>query len=95
MKRIFLLASAVLFGLSVTAQNKNTVSIIPEPVSVLNGNGAFVLKNNTVIELLNGGDSLAGIARQFTDQVFRASGIRLKTSAVAKNAMAKDTTGKH
>lgn len=90
MKRIFLLASAVLFGLSVTAQNKNTVSIIPEPVSVLNGNGAFVLKNNTVIELLNGGDSLAGIARQFTDQVFRASGIRLKTSAVAKNAMAKD-----
>lgn len=53
MKKVF--SVFLLFiSLSSTAQNKQSVSIIPQPVSLQTGAGAFVVKNGTSIEVVAG-----------------------------------------
>ena len=90
MKKILLPVICALIGISGIAQDKMNVSIIPEPVSLQNGKGTFVIKSSTVIEVINGDGSIKKVSKSFTDQFLRASGLQLKTTVADKAMLAKN-----
>lgn len=73
MKQFTIAALLVGSFLLASAQNKN-LPIIPHPVSLQTGNGSFVLKNTTTIELNNSSEEAKRVAGFLSEKLRTATG---------------------
>src|SRR4051812_44101395 len=71
MKNLLLLLFSAFFSQLLSAQ---TISIIPEPVSVERGKGSFVLKHSTYIEISNNSADEQRVAELFSNKLREATG---------------------
>lgn len=58
-------------------EDSTRIHIIPEPVSIKEGSGSFVLDNNTFISITNGNEDLEKTASWLSDRLATGSGYRL------------------
>ncbi|MFT3946663.1 MAG: family 20 glycosylhydrolase [Agriterribacter sp.] len=63
--------------IAITAQSQQKISIIPEPVSMTPGNGGFTISNSTCVYVIDGGDSIMNITKDFSDKFYQSSGVKL------------------
>lgn len=81
MTRYVLLLLLLSFQFSNALQAQSRVSIIPQPVSVVEGSGSFVITANTPIEVSTAGAK--NIGDYLADQVATATGYKLKVNVVS------------
>lgn len=87
MKRIALALIMIGCVLITNAQEKPKLSIIPEPVSMTTGEGAFEITSATAIEV-NGNDSIKRIANDFAAKLSTASGLKVPVSGKQNSSAA-------
>jgi len=95
MTRYVLLMLIVCFHFSNTLSAQPRVSIIPQPVSIVEGSGTFVLNANTPIEVSSA--SVKNIGDYLAGQITNATGYKLKTNTVSSfsgNAIQLKLNGK-
>ncbi|RYG27480.1 MAG: beta-N-acetylhexosaminidase, partial [Chitinophagaceae bacterium] len=89
MKKLFLLP-ALLFVTILSFSQQPVLSLIPEPVSVQQGNGYFTLRGNTRLVVLN--SSLDTLALQLADRLQRATGYKIALAQTKQKALPKTIT---
>lgn len=64
--------------IAISAQSQQKILIISEPVFMTPGNGGFTVSSSTsVYIIINGGDSITKIAKDFSDKFYQSSGVKL------------------
>jgi hexosaminidase len=84
MQKIFLIACALLAQLFSFAADSTRIRLIPEPVSLQELPGSFVLDNTTGLSLPGGNKQLEGTAQWFAGQLKALTGIALKQKDIGK-----------
>jgi hexosaminidase len=78
MQKLCLLACALLVQLFSFAADNGRIKIIPEPVTIKELPGDFILDNNVTLTVSGTDKQFQGTAKWFSDQVQSFTGIRLK-----------------
>jgi hexosaminidase len=86
-KLLFVLLSATLGN--IVFSQKNELALIPEPVSVVQGSGSFVLNAST--RVLHAPPSLDTLANMLAARLKQATGFRITTGLLTQNQSNKNT----
>jgi len=89
MKKILLAITITLFGLSMQAQTKNNLNLVPVPAKMKVNSGQFVIRSNTSIVLSSDNQEMQNAVAVFNNLLNRAAGYRLSVtgSSSASNAI--------
>jgi hexosaminidase len=87
MKKIFFVLFSAALSNAVFAQ-KNELSLIPEPVSVTQGSGSFVLNAST--RVLHSPPSLDTLAKMLAEKLKQSTGYKITTGLFAQNQAGKN-----
>ena len=86
MRKSFFVSLLMLLCFSVYSQKNNVADLlIPEPVSVVSGEGHFVLNNKTNIQVLSADASARRVAQFLSKKIEKATGYSAAVSSNSKN----------
>ena len=90
MRKAIFISFLLLFCISGFAQKNNVAELlVPEPVSVVSGNGHFILNNRTTIQVLTRDESAKRVGESLSQKMLLVSGNKLPVIVYAK----KEVTG--
>jgi len=89
MKNILLAIMITLFGLSMQAQTKSDLNLVPVPEKIKVNSGQFVIRSNTSIVLSSDNQEMQNAVAVFNNLLSKAAGFRLQitVSPAASNAI--------
>ena len=89
MKNILLAIMITLFGLSMQAQTKSDLNLVPVPEKIKVNSGQFVIRSNTSIVLSSDNQEMKNAVAVFNNLLSKAAGFRLQitVSPAASNAI--------
>lgn len=82
MKRLILTSATLLIYIFSFSQDKPKISLIPQPVSVEEGNGVFGFNNNTSIEVTSADKELNRVAGYLAGKLSKPTGYPVKVNKV-------------
>lgn len=80
--RYVMFLGLIILSFSSFSQNKKAIAIIPQPVSLKEGDGVFRLNNNTAIEISSPDKSLQNVAGYLSKKLSTPTGYSLKVKPV-------------
>jgi hexosaminidase len=82
MRSVCIIILTISLSFASSAQNKPSIAIIPQPVSLKQNDGAFTLTNNTAIEILSDDNRVKEVAGYLSARLATPTGYSIKVNRV-------------